>query len=129
MKKTTLSTPELQRTIISVLFALLITSCASYKAIAPETIAPGNVIRVTMKNGEKIDYLKVTAADSEKIIGIQHYRTSSGQSGNLSNKIIMLPNTQSVRKRKISPGKTLALVVILVTSPAWLWAIAGAPLN
>ena len=124
MKKTTQSIRELQRTIIPFFFALLITSCASYKAIAPESIAPGNVIRVTMRNGEKIDYLKVTAADSEKIIGILDYRTSSGQSGKLSNKVVILPNIQSIEKRKIPAGKTTVLVVILVTSPAWLWAIS-----
>ena len=126
MKKTTLSTPELQRTIISVLFALLITSCASYKAIAPETIAPGNVVRVRLKTGETIKELKVAAVDSLSIAGGQsifNLETSYYQS-----RIIRRTDIQSIKKRKISAGKTAALVVILITSPAWLWAIAGAPL-
>src|SRR5258708_8515538 len=62
----------------SVFLAMLIVSCASYTSIAPsalmglhsgtsEGIVPGDVIRLTMKNGEVMKSLKVTGIDSGKI--------------------------------------------------------------
>src|SRR5260221_826514 len=62
----------------SVFLAMLMVSCASYTSIAPsalmglhsgtsEGIVPGDVIRLTMKNGEVMKSLKVTGIDSGKI--------------------------------------------------------------
>ena len=60
-------------------FVLSLTSCASYRTVVPgstdhlsgalPSIAPGNVIRVNMKNGETITDLKVAAINAETIIG------------------------------------------------------------
>jgi len=112
--------------------ALVFMSCASYKAIVPgstdhfsgasPSIVPGNVIRVTMKNGEIIEYLKVTSIDSEKILGIQRDRSTTGLS-NQPNKVIMVPGIQLIEKRRISAGKTAGLITIVVLVPLAIFAL------
>ena len=99
-----------------------------YLSGASPSIVPGTFIRVIMKKGEIIEKLKVTAADSERIIGIQHYRNSNGHWGTISNKVIMVPDIQSIKIREFSVVKTVGLVAILITSPYWLWALGVSPL-
>ena len=136
IKKKILRFP-LIRAITSVFFVLILTSCASYRTVVPgstdhlsgalPSIAPGNVIRVNMKNGETITDLKVTAINAETIIGIQRYRDLNNQPRQI-NKVITVPAIQSIKKRRISPVKTVGLVIVLVSSPLWLWALGGAQL-
>ena len=65
---------------------LLLTSCVSYKSITqtdPSTnqmkistaLVPGNVVRITMKNGEVIKKMKVKEIDSVKISGKETIET------------------------------------------------------
>jgi hypothetical protein len=81
---------------------------------------------VTLRTGETLKALKVTALDSEKIAGIQTMNLNGRW--NDYNKVIMISGVQSIEKRKISAFKTTGLVLILVSSPLWIWALSGSPL-
>jgi hypothetical protein len=134
-KKIILSIPVHQITIV-LIFALLIMSCASHKTIAPASsdhlsgttpsIVPGNVVRVTLKTGETIRALKVTAVDSLRIAGSQSTFTLETKYD--QSRIIRLTDIQSIKKRKICAFKTTGLVLILGSSPLWIWALSGSPL-
>ena len=114
------------------LIALLVTSCVSYKAIPPGSIdhlsgpstpiVPGNRIRIIMKSGEEIKYMKVTGVDSEKIVGIVMIQLNGYW--NRDNKQIMMSDIQSIKKQKFSAGKTVGLVAGVIIIPVVIFAIA-----
>ncbi len=121
-----------QKIITSVFFALLFVSCVSYKTIIPESsghlsetspsIASGNFIIITVKNGEKIKF-KVTEADSARITGIHYSWNKSKGAYDHLDKIIMIRDIQSIRKRKFSAEKTMGLVITVTLGLILLYSL------
>ena len=124
------------RTFGVLIIALQLTSCVSYKSITetgPTTshlktstsIVPGNVLRITMKDGEKIKKLKVKEADSLKISGVHHESTKRGWIS--VNKIIMINDTNEIKKREFSLGKTSGLIILSISLPILIVGLVYSP--
>jgi hypothetical protein len=93
----------------SVFLAMLIVSCARYISIAPsalmdhsserlQLIVPGDVVRLTMKNGEVMKGLKVTGIDSGKI-EILEDRLDSKSRWQHATKTLMIATILEIQKR------------------------------
>jgi hypothetical protein len=100
--------------------AAMLGSCMSYKPLPQNSTAAalstslktGDVLKVVMKNGSKIDHLKVISMDSEAIVGthlILKHNIWNQESVTITNSDI-----EAIKKRKFSAGKTIALSIGII---------------
>jgi hypothetical protein len=78
-----------------------------------------------MKDGEKIKKLKVIEADSLKISGVHHESTKRGWVS--VNEIIMLNDTNEIKKREFSLGKTSGLIILSISLPILIVGLVYSP--
>ena len=111
---------KLPKTILGIIVCLMM-SCTSYRAIttvsltenlahAPGSLSAGKVIRLDMKGGEVIEYLKVTAVDSMRIAGVQTIVIN----GNRTSQTTIVKREEIVRiQKQRHQGEVVALEDIL----------------
>jgi hypothetical protein len=120
------------RAILSVFIAMTLYACVSYKSLSQEaatsissSIKTGDMLKVVLKNGEKINYLKVSSVNEENIAGTRlflkhnHWRQESAT--------IKISEIQTIKKRKFSTGKTIVLGVGLIPVGLLIYFLLNPP--
>lgn len=121
------------RVILSSLIALTLYSCVSYKSLPQDltaktissSIKTGDMLKIVLKNGDEINYVKVSSVNEENIMGTHlflkhhHWRRESAT--------IKVSEIQTIKKRKFSVGKTIALGIGLIPVGIVIYVLINPP--
>src|SRR5690348_3809216 len=100
------------RMVFGLLFVAILGSCVSYKALPQDTatnvwsssIKTGDMVKVILKDGKKIELLKVISINDEYLIGT--YMLFKNNQLNPQGATFKLNDIQTLKKGKFSAGRT-----------------------
>ncbi|MDZ7646237.1 MAG: hypothetical protein U5K54_03100 [Cytophagales bacterium] len=115
-------------TIAFIATLLSITSCTSFKPIATSSdyttyLKKGDITRIILSDSSQIERFKIEKVSGDTLKGIVITRKSNGP-WSYENKALLTSEINSLKKRKFSSGKTLALtggIILAIYGYSWIY--------